>query len=136
MGIVTKKEIEKLPPLLMEEKKLLQELEQAEANRQQIVMPFFERMNIDKNHRTITTILQCIEEDELKVSLEDNLTYLTEIILELKHQEQLNRQLIEHSLQFIQLTLNTINPTHENMNYSNKSDQKVPTNKSIFDSKA
>lgn len=134
--LIKSKNVDELPPLLMEEKKLLSLLEKVEQKRLQIVNPFFDRKNIIDDHRTVTTLLQLIEEESEKGKLEEKIIGLTNTIINLRQQEQLNNQLIQQSLQLIQLSLGMIQPTMQNMNYSkeNKADQ--VSSRSMFDSKA
>lgn len=134
--LIKSKNVDELPPLLMEEKKLLSLLEKVEQKRLQIVNPFFDRKNIIDDHRTVTTLLQLIEEESEKGKLEEKIIGLTNTIINLRQQEQLNNQLIQQSLQLIQLSLGMLQPTMQNMNYSkeNKADQ--VSSRSMFDSKA
>lgn len=120
----------------MEEKKLLQQLEKKEEERLKIVTPFFEKHNIVPENRTVTVMLQLIENDHDTEKLEMKFAELTEMMINLKHQEQLNNQLIQQSLQLIHLSLGMMNPTIQNMNYSNKKQNEEVRNRSMFDSKA
>lgn len=135
-NIVKLKKVDELPQLLIKENKLLQLLEKREEQRLQIVTPFFEQNNISEEDRTITTLLLLIHNETEQKQLEKKFTDLTKIIVSLKHQEQLNNQLIQQSLQLIQLSLGMMNPTIQNMNYSNKQENKQVNERSMFDSKA
>lgn len=120
----------------MEEKKLIQMLEKTEEKRLHIMAPFFEKHHIKSDERTVTTLLTLLKDDQSKIIIEENLTELTDLIIELKHQEQLNAQLIQYSLQFIQLSIGMMNPTMQNINYSKQQDKNGRPDKSMFDSKA
>lgn len=134
--LVKLKQVDDLSPLLMEENKQLQLLEKTEQARLQIVTPFFEKHNVAEDNRTITTLLELINDAEVKAQLEEKMITLTDLMIELKNQEQLNSELIQQSLQLIQLSLGMINPTIKNMNYGNKNTNNNQTSRSMFDSKA
>lgn len=134
--IVKLKKVDDLPPLLMEENKLLQLLEKIEQERLQLVTPIFEANDITEENRTVTTLLSLINDETEKKSLEKQFVSLTDLIIELKNQEQLNNELIQQSLQFIQLSLGMMNPTMQNMNYSKQQETEKTPNRSMFDSKA
>ena len=120
----------------MEEKKHLQLLEKAEEKRQTIITPFFDEKYIDPEERTVTNLLQLIDDEREKIQLEESLTLLTESIVKLKQNEQLNQQLIQQSMQFIQLSLEMMSPTIQNVNYSKDQKNQDTRNRSMFDSKA
>lgn len=134
--LVKLKQVDDLSPLLMEENKQLQLLEKTEQARLQIVTPFFEEHNVEEDNRTVTTLLKLINDAEEKAHLEEKMVTLTDLMIELKNQEQLNSELIQQSLQLIQLSLGMINPTIKNMNYGNQNTNYNPTSQSMFDSKA
>lgn len=56
------------------------------------------------------------------------------VLSDLKQQEALNAELIQQSMQFIHLSLNTLEPSIQSMNYGNQR-QEAPK-RSLFDSKA
>ena len=60
---------------------------------------------------------------------------LTKAITQLKQQEQLNQALIQQSMQFVQLSLDILNPTIQTMNYG-KNREDAGSKRSVFDSKA
>lgn len=134
--IIKNKEVDDLSPLLMEEKKWLGMLEKKEEKRLQIVTPFFEDKNIQTENRTVTTLLDLMNDEINKEQLESEFVTLTELMVDLKQQEQLNNQLIQQSLQLIQLSLGMISPTIQNMNYGKKDKTKDVRDRSMFDSKA
>lgn len=134
--IIKSKKIDELPSLLMEENKLLKLLEKTEEKRLQIVTPFFEEENIIPENRTVTRLLECLDREKDRNLLEHEFATLTNTIINLKHQEQLNNQLIQQSLQLIQLSLGMINPTIQNMNYGKEKESQDVSNRSVFDSRA
>ena len=70
-----------------------------------------------------------------KKQLEASAVKLTEALIALKQQEQLNIALIQQSMQFVQLSLDLLSPSLTNMNYG-KEQKDQPINRSVFDSKA
>ncbi|WP_054751747.1 flagellar export chaperone FlgN [Piscibacillus salipiscarius] len=57
-------------------------------------------------------------------------------LAQLKEQEQLNRELIEQSLQFIDLSLEMYEPQSKQMNYDSNKQAPQRQQTSMFDSKA
>ncbi|WP_099159875.1 flagellar protein FlgN [Virgibacillus ndiopensis] len=133
--VIKEGSVEKLQPLLIKERKHVQVLEQAEVKRQQEVDKWFTHQKISKENATITGILEVILDVDERNELEKKTITLTKVITSLKQQEQLNQALIQQSMQFIQLSLDMMNPSIKNMNYGNK--EGTDTEKrSVFDSKA
>ncbi|WP_339227324.1 flagellar protein FlgN [Oceanobacillus sp. FSL K6-2867] len=133
--IVKEGSIENLQKLLVKERKLLRLLEQAEKKRQQAVHDWCEMNRIQEEAATITNMLKHITLETERVQLEVAATKLTEMITNLKQQEQLNQVLISQSMQFVQLSLDLMSPTLTSMNYGVKNETEV-MNRSVFDSKA
>lgn len=133
--VVKEGSVEQLQMILVKERKYIQVLEQAEAERKKEVENWFLQQGLPLNNATITEILDHIPNNEEKKELENQTVALTEMITSLKQQEQLNQALIQQSMQFVQLSLDMMNPSIKNMNYGNK--QETSTEKrSVFDSKA
>ncbi|WP_340002104.1 flagellar protein FlgN [Oceanobacillus sp. FSL K6-0127] len=133
--IVKEGAIENLQKLLVEERKQLRLLEQAENKRQQAVSNWCTLNHIQAEDATITNILKHITLEKEQVKLENAATKLTELITKLKQQEQLNQVLISQSMQFVQVSLDLMSPTLKSMNYGVKNETDV-SNRSVFDSKA
>jgi hypothetical protein len=86
---------------------------------------------------TVTELLQTITDESAAKQLEAELIGLTEAVTELKTQEALNQQLLEQSMQFVQISLDMLAPSISSLNYGtpNQHEQR-PQNRSLFDSKA
>lgn len=125
--------IDKLQTLLVQERKTVQALEQAEKKRQHAVKKWFSYRNIPV-HPTVTAMLEHITDETEKNDLEAKAIALIEVITRLKKQEHLNQELLRQSMQFVQMSLDMIQPTLEHMNYGQRA-QKMPE-RSMFDSKA
>lgn len=130
---------EQLQQLLIKEQKYVQALEHAENKRSESVKQWFERHNYVDEEQTISTILSHVENKTDQVKIEKLATDLTHLMIEFKNQEQLNFELIQQSMQFIQTSLNMFKPSLESMNYDRqqtKDDKQAYEGQSIFDSKA
>lgn len=127
--------VEKMQKLLAEETKAINQLEQAEIKRQKEVEQWFLQAGLADYQWTITQMLEVIEDEQDKVNLEEVTTALTNMITQLKQQEQLNQSLLEQSMQFIQLSLDIFQPTIKNLNYS-KNKETASSDRSMFDSQA
>src|SRR5699024_4923549 len=126
-----------LSKLLIKERKLVQELTQIEAEREEIVERTFKDFQIDEAEKTVTVLLEHIEDKQEKSSLEQTVTELLENIIELRQSESLNKELIEQSMQFVQVSLDMLQPSERKINYQKDDQQEdhLPT-RSVFDSKA
>ena len=84
----------------------------------------------------MTVILEHIERIDDKQKLEKAVTELLEVIIELRRSEKLNRDLIEQSMQFVQLSLDLLQPSDRNINYQKETKNQSHIKRSVFDSKA
>lgn len=125
---------ENLQKLLIKEQKYIHKLEQREQNRERAVFDWLEKEGM-KTSTPITEIMEHISDKKIREKLEQITTKLTKAITDLKHQEQMNQSLLQQSVQFVQLSLNTMNPTLKNVNYDKKSSVSGER-RSMFDSKA
>ncbi|MEN2768732.1 flagellar protein FlgN [Ornithinibacillus xuwenensis] len=134
--VVKEGAVDKLQAILIKERKFVQQLEQAEDNRKKEVDAWFLEHNLKLDEATITNMINHLDASEKK-ELEESAVRLSEVILKLKQQEQLNMALIQQSMQFVQLSIDLMSPSLKNMNYGNKADKDQSTiNRSVFDSKA
>lgn len=133
--IIKEGSTEKLQKIVITEYKQVQKLEQAELKRHEAVKKWFIETDNQKKEMTITQMLNVITDEAEKDRLGEITLQLTKAITELKRQEQLNEELLQQSLQFVQVSLNAINPTLQQMNYGNNQ-QTARTEISAFDSKA
>ncbi|MFP7171054.1 flagellar protein FlgN [Terribacillus sp. 7520-G] len=86
---------------------------------------------------TVTELLEQITDQQMVRQLEKELIGLTEAVTELKKQEALNQQLLEQSMQFLQVSLDMLAPSIQSLNYGTPDqDQQRPQNRALFDSKA
>lgn len=129
-------EMDQLSQLLMKERKHVQEMEQIEKEREKIVDQTFRDLNITNEEKTVTILLDHMKRDDEKRKLEEAVTELLQVIIELRRSEKLNHDLIEQSMQFVQLSLDMLQPSERNINYHKDDKNRQRTNRSVFDSKA
>ncbi|WP_449622733.1 flagellar protein FlgN [Robertmurraya sp. Marseille-Q9965] len=126
-------DMESLNQILKEEQGLVAQINKLENVRKQIVK------NILPNTEN-PTVKDCIKaisgnEKEQLIKVTDS---LTAIVLELKERNYLNQQLIYQSLQYVNFSLNLLNPQTESINYGPPARNKVGDSniKGIFNSEA
>lgn len=128
-------QVDQLQATLIKERKALHNIEQIESKRIEAVNQWFVEYSLPLEQATITEMLENLTNEHDKNELEIVATDLTETILKLKQQEQLNQALIQQSMQFVQLSLDLLNPSITNMNYSGKKETSQ-IKRSMFDSQA
>lgn len=133
--IIKEGSTEKLQAILAEERKYIKVLEQAEERRQKEVEKWYSDQQLSLEEMTITNMLHMLTDKQDQQLLENITIHLTEAITALKQQEQLNQALIQQSMQFVQLSLDMLSPTIQNMNYGKTKDHEE-IKRSVFDSKA
>ncbi|WP_226037125.1 flagellar protein FlgN [Aquibacillus saliphilus] len=131
-------DINQLQELLSQERKHVQAINQLEKKRMDMINSWSEARQLDPTAMTVSVMLENHLDGSEKESLEQITTTLAETIVQLKQQEQLNKELTQQSLQFIQLSMDMIAPTIKSINYGNKQDKQADqlTKRSVFDSKA
>lgn len=126
-------DINQLQELMKKEKKHMKAINETEQNRIEQTAKWAQANELPEESVTVTTMLEHLQDTEAGQTLEQITTTLTETLVKLKQQEQLNLQLTQQSLQFVQLSMDMIAPTIDTFNYG----EKQQTNKrSVFDSKA
>jgi len=133
--IIKEGSTEKIQAILVEERKYIKILEQAEQKRQKEVEKWYTDQQLPLEEITITNMLDILTDQQEQKELEKMTIQLTEAITALKQQEQLNQALLQQSMQFVQLSLDMLNPTIQNMNYG-KTQNTEGAKRSVFDSKA
>lgn len=132
--LIKDRNVEQLQQLIVQERKFILHLEQAEKKRQAFVKDWFLKQGKQDEEMTISNLLMLTNNKQEQKKLAKVTTALTEVITELKRQEQLNRELLEQSMQFVQMSLNMLSPSYDQMNYgANKRNKQIH---SVFDSKA
>lgn len=134
--LIKTSDMDGLSKLLMKERKFVQQLSKIENEREEIVNRAFRDLQIEDEEKTVTVLLNHIDNEREKASLERAVTKLLEIIIELRQNEKLNHDLIQQSLQFVHLSLEMLQPQERNINYHKDDKKQTKTTRSVFDSKA
>ncbi|MEJ8778802.1 flagellar protein FlgN [Pseudogracilibacillus sp. ICA-222130] len=135
--IIKAGEVERLSNILMEERMHVQTIEQVEKKRLQVTNELYDQLQIKSKNPSLNELVTYIENDAEKTALLEDMTKLIDIITALKANESLNKQLIEQSMQFIQLSLHMMEPSMDRMNYGGEKQTSThQTKRSMFDSKA
>ncbi|WP_017184921.1 flagellar protein FlgN [Alkalibacillus haloalkaliphilus] len=131
-------DLEAFNELLIKERKHAQAIDQLEAKRVQETDAWFQQNDLSDQEQTITNIIENLKDGEHKQRLETLYEKLVFILANLKQQEQLNHDLTQQSLQYLELTLDLIKPTYQkDLNYRKpQQETNQTTNRSVFDSKA
>lgn len=136
--IVKKGDVSALQSLLKEESKQVREIRRTEATLLEETQRFLQENEMDTNELALSKVIELVEEEE-KEELNKEKQKLENEIYTLKGQNQLNQELLAQSLQFVQISLDLLQPDIESYNYEHldQSNQEIkrPT-RSIFDSKA
>lgn len=123
--------------LLLQERKLVQAINQIEMQRQLEVGKWAVQHGMKQEQATISNLLETIPDLAEKESLEKHYVSLADTIVRLKQQEQLNQQLMQQSLQFIELSIDMLDPSAKNLNYNQRPAEQTPSQpRSMFDSRA
>ena len=128
--------MEELTKLLMEERKLIQTIEQLETERQKQVENVFSHFGIETSNQTVSELVTYIENESEKNLLDEVVAALVRVMAELKRVEQLNNSLIQQSMQFVHLSLDMLQPSAQSINYTDKNEKQEAVKQSVFDSKA
>jgi flagellar biosynthesis/type III secretory pathway chaperone len=131
--VLKKGDMEALSEIMKEEQKYIAVINQVERERIHVV----NAMVSESNDRTLTTCISLAEGTE-RAMLEKLRDDLTAVISELKNINQLNQQLTQQSLQFVNVMLDMLMPQPPNINYAatNKAPNPYEGGRSLFDSKA
>lgn len=131
--IIKENDMEILQKILKDEQTHIAAINTLEVERQRLAKEF---LHTDKD----VTITDCIETAplEIKEKLSSLQTNIINIIEKLKDQNELNQSLIYLSLQYVNMTLDMIQPKPESYTYGRPNTPKAPQKPSFiaFDSKA
>lgn len=130
-------DIEGLEALIKKEETTVSRLEELEKRRIHEVNEFLSKKGIPAGDLTISELLKFVDPQEQLELLELQHSLLKETTT-LKQRNALNQELIEQSLQFINVSLNLFDPYEETANYRHPDQMKEPERRrrSLFDSKA
>ncbi|MYL49180.1 flagellar protein FlgN [Halobacillus litoralis] len=122
--------------LLIQEKEHVQAIEKIEKQRERSVTQWASENGIPPRERTVSELIEILDGEE-KERLQNAYEALILVLADLKQQEKLNTELTQQSLQFINMSLDLLQPSLQSVNYGVKETNHGSTAKrSIFDSKA
>lgn len=129
--VVKQSDIKSFAAIIAKERKLIQLVERIEAKRAELV-----RAYLGGKEGTLADCLKkaTIQEAEL---LAEGGSHLMEIVAELKAQNELNRQLVQQSLQFVNMNMDLFLPEEDTYTYERPEQTREPrAGRSLFDSRA
>ncbi|MGM9929671.1 MAG: flagellar protein FlgN [Bacillus sp. (in: firmicutes)] len=134
--VIKKGDMERINKLLNEEQKYVKAIQQVENKRQQYVQDFFKQGRTLQLAPNLLDVIEAAPQPE-KETLTKQRSQLLQIVEELKNHNSLNQQLIYHSLQYVNVSLDLLRPQQTNLNYSktNTGNQRQAS-RGMFDSKA
>ncbi|PLS17868.1 flagellar protein FlgN [Bacillus sp. M6-12] len=134
---VIKGDIEALKSVLSKEKLHIKAIDQKNREMREISAALLSGGGDIVNDPTLSAVIAVSAGNE-KMNLSRLKVELETEISELAHQNKLNQQLLEQSLDFIHLTMDLIQPDPNSYTYGHPQDspQSVQRGQSIFDSKA
>lgn len=137
--IITVGNIEALNQMLKDEQAHVAAIDKLEQQRQKQVTDYLEAKGLASTDKaTVADVIEAAEQQTEKDTLSAVRNRLLQIINDLKNQNDLNQKLVFQSLQFVNLTLDALQPRPEQINYSGnevRGTNKV-AKKSYFDSQA
>lgn len=127
-----------LTKLMSAENRLLKQITKTEELRVEAVAAFLKEKGIRSQlDLTVTELSRLVFDQNDKRDLLEERDQLLNSVAELKKQNEATQQLIEHSLHFIDFSLNLLVGVDEDMIYHKPSDASTISNKnSFFDAKA
>ncbi|MBM7551435.1 flagellar protein FlgN [Thalassobacillus pellis] len=131
-----KGDISELQSLLLKEKKHSQAISKLEKDRMEKVSDWYQQNNFSIGQPSVTDMIGNLENIEDKQKLKDVSEQFIYTLSELKQQEKLNNDLTRQSLQFIEFSMNMLQPSLKNMNYGTPTGANNSEKRSVFDSKA
>jgi flagellar biosynthesis/type III secretory pathway chaperone len=134
-------DMEGLDQIMKDESPLIQQLRKLENTRQHLVQQWMKDKGLVKENVTMDQLMPLFPEKEREDMLYWQQRLMTEIH-KLKQQNNLNQQLLEDSLRFVNLSLDAMQPQDQNQftSYSgdgekDDDDDFKPGGRSLFDSK-
>lgn len=137
--IIKTGDIEALNQMLKDEQAHVAAIDQLEQQRQMQVAEYLGAKGFAPSDKTtVTDVIEATEHEAEKETLTAIRKRLLLIIDDLRKQNDINQKLVFQSLQFVNLTLDTLRPRPEQINYSGKEVRGTNTvaKKSYFDSQA
>jgi flagellar biosynthesis/type III secretory pathway chaperone len=135
--VLIKNQVEKLNKIVNKETSLIKEIIQLDKQRIEYISEFLVQKGYRPNPSiTVSDLIKLVVAIEDKRAIEEKQKALLGAIFKLKKLNQLNVQLIEHSLAFIEYSLDIVlGPPEDNMIYHKPSLQQSTKRSGVFDSR-
>ncbi|WP_342404953.1 flagellar protein FlgN [Brevibacillus sp. FSL K6-2834] len=111
--VLIKGDVDQLLAITTQEKKLIKAVSAAEDTRQSLVAQMFAEQGIHRDNGTLAELIKLTTSPEEKARLMKARDELTRIISELRKANELNQQLLEQSLSFVNMTLDLVTDSPE-----------------------
>lgn len=139
--VLIKGDIGSLAKIVQQENGMIKTMSNLEAERQQIVSDLVQQLGIASDPPIrLSDLLAKLPSSSLKEKLQDSYTRLSKLLLDLQQLNQLNQQLIENSLAFVNYSLEIFTDTGQEQVYQKPdavgSENPYQYRRSIFDTKA
>jgi flagellar biosynthesis/type III secretory pathway chaperone len=136
--VLIKGDIDELVKITQQEQKLIKAVEAAEAARIETVKELFAAQGLSSSEGTLAELIKLITAAEEKARLTNYRNELLRIVSELRDANELNQQLLEQSLSFVNMTLDLLTDTPEQDFIYSKPTANVHrnTNRTFFNKRA
>lgn len=111
--VLIKGDVDQLLAITTQEKKLIKAVSAAEDTRQSLVAQMFAEQGIHRDNGTLAELIKLTTSPEEKARLMKARDELTRIVSELRKANELNQQLLEQSLSFVNMTLDLVTDSPE-----------------------
>src|SRR5699024_8555541 len=135
-GDIKRGDVDQLSKLFMQERQQVQSITQKETQRHESVEKLINEQQVTDKEYTMTNVLAHAEDGSEKEQLEIVMSKLINVIIELRNVEKLNNDLMVQSMQFVQLSLDLLQPSLSRMNYDNKKHSQASFDQSVLIQKA
>lgn len=134
-SVIVEGKINDLENMLSKEQSLVVKIGELESQRENITEDIKAQLNIDKDEFYLTTLTEYIDETKSCI-LKETQKEFTKVLDDLKETNQINSQLINNSLEYIDFSINLLSSEEvQANNYSDKGETKNKTGRNIFDLK-
>lgn len=111
--VLIKGDVDELVAITKQEQKLIQAVGSAEEARQAVAAHLFAFLGFTRDNGTLSDLIKLTTSAEEKMRLTTYRDELMRIVSELRDANELNQQLLEQSLSFVNMTLNLITDAPE-----------------------
>lgn len=127
-------DVPRIEEITKQEETIIIEVGKLEKMRRTMVMQLAKKLNLAENECTITTLIECADND-IKPKLAGLNKQLNEVLVNLKHNNDINTKLIEQSLTIINFNINVMTQSTTGPVYAAGGKQQVENLRGFFDKK-